>query len=359
MKKLEFYLTLVLCDFSLGKQAQIVETFDSINQIVTNGYNGDITKILTSKEYQNLVDIATSGKIQHHLNGLKQNNIGVICIDDKEYPLNLKNIAQPPYILYYKGNIDLLKTDCIAIVGSRVCTRYGADQAEKFAGDLAKADFTIVSGLAEGIDTHAHIGALKAKGKTIAVMAGGLNNIYPAINTNFAKQIVQQDGLLISENVPTFTPKNYSFIQRNRIIAGVSLGVFSPEMGLKSGAMHTINFALDEGRQVFVLPGNVTSSASAGANELIRNLQGACVLEPKDIANNFEGHKIKKQQNTLKRNQLTIEEQIVLDTLKIQDTHFDELLKKTNLEAKKLNSLLTTMEIRGLIKKLTGNYFGV
>ncbi len=359
MKKLEFYLTLVLCDFSLGKQKQIVTTFNSINQIVTNGYKGEITKILNNQEYQKLVDVATSGKIAQHLKGLEFSDINVICIDDANYPQTLKNIAQPPYILYYKGNIKLLNTDCIAIVGSRVCTRYGAEQAEKFALNLAKADFTIISGLAEGIDTHAHIGALKAKGKTIAVMAGGLNNIYPAINTNLSKQIIQQDGLLISENVPAFIPKNYSFIQRNRIIAGLSLGVFSPEMGLKSGAMHTINFALDEGRQVFVLPGNVTSSASAGTNELIQNLQGACVLKPQDIAQNFEGHLVKKDETKIKQKQLTIEEQIVLDTLKIQDTHFDELLKKTNLEAKKLNSLLTTMEIRGLIKKLTGNYFGV
>lgn len=361
MKKKEFYLTLVLCELSLVKQRQIIFNYDSINDIVNGGYDKNISQILTKEEYEKLVDVATSGNVARHLEGLKINGIGIISIDDNQYPECLRNIHEPPTLLYYKGNIEILNTDCIAIIGSRICTKYGSDQAQKFARALSKADFTIVSGLAEGIDSYAAQGALSVKGRTIAVMAGGLNNIYPAINTNLAKRIVDNGGVLISENVPTFLPKNYSFIQRNRIIAGLSLGVFAPEMGLKSGAMHTINFALDEGRQVFVLPGNVTSSASAGTNNLICTLQGACVLEPNDIIESFDGHKIapKEPITKPKTEQLTIEEQIILDVLKLEDTHFDELAKKTNLETKKLSSLLTMMQIRGLIKKLAGNYYGI
>ena len=361
MKKIEFYLTLVLSDLSLTKQRQIIFNYDSIKDIVNNGYDVNIQQILSKNEYDKLVEVATGGAVVRHLEGLKINGIGLISIDDEKYPEYLRNIHEPPTLLYYKGNIDILNTDCIAIVGSRLCTKYGSDQAQKFAKALAKADFTIVSGLAEGIDSFAAQGALNAKGRTIAVMAGGLNNIYPAINTNLAKRIVDNGGVLISENVPTFLPKNYSFIQRNRIIAGLSLGVFSPEMGLKSGAMHTINFALDEGRQVFVLPGNVTSSASAGTNNLICTLQGACVLEPNDIIENFDNHKIARDEPVTKQKnmQLTIEEQIVMDVLKTQEAHFDDLAKKTGLDTKKLNSLLTMMEIRGLIKKLAGNYYGI
>ena len=353
-------MTLVLGDFGYGKQRQIMSNYDSINQIVTNGYDKQIARILSRAEYSELVDIATSGRLLRYLQGLRDNGIGIISIDDTKYPECLRNIHEPPLVLYYKGNIDILDTDCIAIVGSRVCTRYGSEQTQKFANVLSKADFTIVSGLAEGIDSYAHIGALEAKGRTIAVMAGGLNNIYPTINVNLAKQIIYNGGLLISENVPSFVPKNYSFIQRNRIIAGLSVGVFTPEMGLKSGAMHTINFALDEGRQVFALPGNVTSSASAGTNNLICTLQGACVLEPVDIIDCFDGHSL-PEQKAVRPNceQLTIEEKIILDALNIQDTHFDELLKKTNMDTKRLSSLLTMMQIRGLIKKLAGNYYGV
>ena len=359
-KKLEFYLTLVLSDLSLTKQKQIIYTYDTINQIVTRGYDRLIENILTQEEFNKLVDVATSGAIKHHLEGIKLNNIGVICLDDPEYPEYLKEIHEPPSILYYKGDISLLKTDCLAIVGSRNCSRYGADQAKKFAIELSSAGFTIVSGLAEGIDTNAHLGALEAKGKTIAVLAGGLNYIYPQINTNLAKRIIDSGGLIISENVPTFIPKTYSFIQRNRIIAGLVLGVFSPEMGQKSGAMHTINFANDEGRQIFALPGNVTNTTNAGTNNLIKSLQGACVLCPEDIIINFEGHKLPKESpEKAQHKQLSLDEELIIETLKLQDTHFDELLKKTQMDSKKLKSLLTMMEIRGLIKKLAGNNFGV
>ena len=360
MKKLEFYLTLVLSELSLGKQKQITSNYNSINEVVSNGYDRKIQTILSGDEYYKLVEIATSGAIKRHLEGLRYNNMGVISQEDSMFPDSLRHIHEPPSVLYYKGNLSLLQTDCIAIVGSRGCTRYGMEQAKKFAGTLSRAKFTIVSGLAEGVDTYAHLGALESKGNTIAVMAGGLNNIYPAINTNLSKRIVEQHGLLISENVPSFMPKSYSFVQRNRIIAGLSMGVFSPEMGLKSGAMHTINFALDEGKQVFVLPGNVSSSASAGTNNLIKSLQGACVLEPQDIIANFEGHSLPKEESTkTPHRQLSLDEQLILQTLKVQDAHFNELLEKTKMDAKKLTSLLTTMEIRGLIKKLAGNNFGV
>ena len=359
-KKLEFYLTLVLSELSLNKQKQIIYTYDTINQIVTRGYDKLIQGILTKEEYDKLVDVATSGAIKRHLEGIKLNGIGVICVDDDFYPEYLREIHEPPSILYYKGDISLLKTDCIAIVGSRNCSHYGADQANKFAKELSQAGFTIVSGLAEGIDTNAHIGTLEAKGKTIAVMAGGLNNIYPATNTNLAKRILDNGGLLISENVPNYIAKSYSFIQRNRIIAGMVLGVFSPEMGLKSGAMHTINFANDEGRQIFVLPGNVTNTTNAGTNNLIKTLQGACVLCPEDIIVNFEGHVIKKDSpNKPVHKQLSLDEDLILECLRLQDTHFDELLKKTQMDPKKLKTLLTMMEIRGLIKKLAGNNYGV
>lgn len=358
---LEYYLTLILSELSLGKQKHILSTFDDLDELSRiDNYNGKITKLISAKEFDTLRDIINNNSVRHHLEGVKQNGMGIISIDSEYYPETLRNINEPPLILYYRGDITLLKSDCIAIVGSRVCTRYGREQTAHFAKELSKASFTIVSGLADGIDTHAHRGTLDANGKTIAVLAGGLNTIYPAINADLAREIVQKGGLLISENVPTFLPKGYAFVQRNRIIAGISMGVFVPEMGLKSGAMHTLNYANEEGRMIFALPGNVNSSSSLGTNNLIKTLQGACVTEPADIIRNYPEHQIKViKEITANYKQLDFYENIIMDALKIEETHFDELLDKTKLEAKKLLGILTTMEIRGLIKKVAGNCYTI
>ncbi len=354
----EYYLTLILSGLSLGKQKHLVSMFKSLADAnYFERYTSDLASILTGDEYQTIREIITTGAVDRHLKGLDKNGIGLITIENIHYPDYLKNIHDPPFVLYYRGDITLLKTDCIAIVGTRVCTRYGIEQTGRFAKELCKAGFTIVSGLAEGIDTYAHKGALEAGGKTIAVLAGGLNTIYPAINVNLAHEISEK-GLLISENVPQFLPKGYAFVQRNRIIAGISLGVFVPEMGAKSGAMHTLNFANEEGRMIFVLPGNVTSSSSVGTNNLIKNLQGACVTESNDIIKNYPEHSIVDNQKIARKHQqLDLYEKLICDILKVEELHFDEILQKTKMEPKKLVSLLTTMEIRGLIKKLAGNYY--
>ena len=358
---LEYYLTLILSGLSLGKIKYILSTYEDLLELSNvDKYDTKISKIITSEEFNKLRDTIVNNATKRHLDGIKRNGIDIISIDSEYYPECLRNINEPPLVLYYRGDITLLKSDCIAIVGSRVCTRYGREQASLFAKDLSKAGFTIVSGLADGIDTHAHRGTLDAEGKTIAVLAGGLNTIYPAINTDLAHEIVEKGGLLISENVPTFLPKGYAFVQRNRIIAGISMGVFVPEMGEKSGAMHTLNFANEEGRMIFALPGNVNSSSSKGTNNLIKTLQGACVTEPVDIINNYPEHQIsiiKKITENYK--QLDVYENIILDALKIEETHFDELLDKTKLEAKKLLGILTTMEIRGLIRKIAGNCYTI
>lgn len=361
---IDAYLLLNLAKISAKKQMLLMEFFGSSENFYNSFKNcKDLDKILLPEEISALFDVDKSNKVETHKKGLSAISVGVICIDDEKYPESLRSIFDPPTLLYYKGDISLLKTDSISIVGTRVCTRYGAEQAHDFAFALSKANFTIVSGLAEGIDSHAHKGALDANGKTIAVLAGGLNKIYPAINEGLSEDILKNGGLLISENPPSYLPKGFNFVQRNRIIAGLSLGVFVPEAGIKSGAFHTVNFANDNGRSIFVLPGRVDSRASEGTNNLIKNLQGACVVCPDDIICEFENHKIAsvgKKQNANKPSvQLSMNEQLILNVLKIEELHFDEIAKKTNLDTKTLNSLLTTMQIRGLIKKLAGNFFSI
>jgi len=259
-------------------------------------------------------------------------------------------------VLYCKGNVDLLNQDGIAIVGSRICTRYGTEQTSIFAKQLSKAGFVIISGLADGIDGIAQRACLEVDGKTIAVLAGGLNHIYPSGNIGLANEIVQKGGLLVSENIPTYVGQKYDFITRNRIIAGLSLGVFVPEAGDKSGSLHTVNFANDNGRSIFALPGPVNSPKSSGTNRLIKNLQGCCVTEPNDIISQFPQFSLQKRERE-KAVQLDMNEQLIYGVLQSEEVHYDEIQRKTQLDPKTLNSLLARMEIRGIITKVAGNYY--
>lgn len=203
-------------------------------------------------------------------------------INDKNYPLKLKNIIYPPKKLYYIGNINLLNNKSIAIIGSRNCSEYGKNVAKNFAEKLSNEGITIISGLAKGIDTFAHIGTLKNKVNTIAVLGSGLDEIYPKENIELFKNISKGGGLIISEYPLGTKPLKQNFPARNRIISGISDGVLVVEAKLKSGTKITVDFALDQGKDVFVIPGSIYSENSEGTNELIK--QGAIpVTDYKEI----------------------------------------------------------------------------
>ena len=198
-----------------------------------------------------------------------------ISINSNEYPKVLKNIYDPPLKLYILGNKDILKQKGIAIVGSRNATEYGKKVAFKFARELSEKGINIISGLAVGIDTYAHIGALQEKsmGKTIAVLGSGLDEIYPKQNIELAKQIIKYEGCIISEYPLGTRPQRINFPQRNRIISGLSKGVLIVEAGEKSGSLITADFAIEQGKEVFAIPGNIMNQNSIGTNNLIK--QGA------------------------------------------------------------------------------------
>lgn len=199
-----------------------------------------------------------------------KHKIRILSINDSAYPESLKNIYGPPKILYVKG--ELKKEDAlgIAIVGSRLASGYGLTQAEKFGFELARLGITVISGLARGIDTKAHLGALKAGGRTIAVLGSGLLNIYPPENKNLSDKISCL-GAVISEYPLNTKPLAENFPRRNRIISGLSLGVVVIEAGKRSGALITARCALEQGREVFSLPGKLDSENSFGTNELIKD----------------------------------------------------------------------------------------
>ena len=199
------------------------------------------------------------------------NNIQEIKETDMDYPYLLSEIKDRPKKLYVLGNIEILKRKSIAIVGCRDCSNYGKEIAGKIAYNLAKKNIIIVSGLARGIDTYAHIGTLNAKGKTIAVVAHGLDMIYPKENYNLAKMIVRSGGVIVSEQPIGIKPIPENFPKRNRIISGLSTGTIVVEAREKSGSLITANFALEQGRNLYAVPGSIFSINSIGTNNLIKN----------------------------------------------------------------------------------------
>lgn len=225
------------------------------------------------KAIANDIMISKNEKILNdHIKYMNENNIKIININEREYPQALKKIYDPPISLYVKGNIEKLNNKNIGIVGCRECTTYGKKSAEYFAYNLSKQNINIVSGLAKGIDSYAHLGSLN-NGNTIAVLGNGLDIIYPKENLELANEIIKRGGTIISEYPCGTKPEKMKFPARNRIISGISSGIIVIEAKEKSGTLITVDFALEQGRDVFVVPGNINSINSVGTNDLIK--QGA------------------------------------------------------------------------------------
>jgi DNA processing protein len=292
---------------------------------------------------------------------LSKEKINLITLTDENYPALLKEIHNPPYILYAKGFYDFsLPAPIISIVGSRKFSPYGEQVAFGFAKNLAESGITVVSGMAMGIDTFAHKGALLGKGKTIAILGNGLDekNIYPRANLNLSRQITQ-NGMLLSE-YPLGTPAGpLTFPARNRLVAGLSLGTLVVEAGEKSGALITAQMALDANREVFSVPGSIFSASSLGTNELIK--KGArAVSSVKDVLEELDliGEPVSK--NSTPKNPSNVKERTILEILNLEPIHIDILSKLTKLNTAELSSALSIMEIKGWVKNIGGqNYINL
>lgn len=238
------------------------------------GIGENVANNILKKEYKE--------NLEQYVKYMKKYNIGIITIKDQDYPKNLLHIYDAPPILYYKGDKELLHTNIIAMVGCRDCSLYGKEVSIKFSQELAKKGITIISGMAKGIDSYSHIGCIKAGGKTIAVLGSGIDIIYPKENRLLYDKILSTGGLILSEYVIGTKPNKLNFPARNRIISGLSKGLIVVEAKEKSGTLNTVDFALEQGKEIFVIPGNITSDNSVSTNELIK--QGAnCVTCVEDI----------------------------------------------------------------------------
>ena len=210
--------------------------------------------LIDEKICNNILNIEIRKSVKNYLKYMEMNNIDIISINDDEYPTNLKQIYSPPVSIYIKGNKDILKNTNIGMIGCRECSNYGKQVAQKISYDLAKCKINIVSGLAKGIDSYSHLGAIYAKGYTIAVLGSGLDEIYPSENKYLVDKIIRTNGAVISEYPVGTKASRINFPARNRIISGLCKGVVVVEAKKKSGTLITVDFALEQGKDVFVIP---------------------------------------------------------------------------------------------------------
>ena len=295
--------------------------------------------------------------IKDELELIKRHGVKIITFLDQDYPENLKNIYAPPIVLYVKGKV--LKQDdiAIAIVGSRRASFYGTEQGERLSFDLSSRGMTIVSGLARGIDSSAHKGALKAKGRTLAILGSGISNIYPKENKLLFEEISEK-GAVISEFPMKTIPSKGNFPKRNRIIAGLSLGVVVVEASERSGALITSDIAMEEGREVFSVPGKIDSITSKGTNKLIK--QGAKlaetvydVLEELNLdAAPLDGKNMSNIYPILDKN-----ETLVYNLLSTEPQHIDELSLVSSIGITDISKILLDLEMKRFVRQLPGKNF--
>jgi DNA processing protein len=298
-------------------------------------------------------------KAEEEVSKILKSGFKLILLKDSNFPNNLFNTYNPPPFLYIKGDILPQDDTAIAIVGTRTPDRYGRLVTEKLAEELSVRGVTIVSGMARGIDSIAHIAALKRGGRTIAVLGSGLDTIYPFENKKLYEEISNK-GAVISEFPLGTPPEAVNFPKRNRVISGLSLGVVIVQASDKSGSLITASLALEQNREVFAVPGNIGTKLSRGTNKLIK--EGAKLVESvEDILSEIEVLRTLKdkeiKENDISVTELSQEEGLIYSKLKNEPLHIDEITKLTGMNSAKVLSILLSLELSGLIIQLPGKMF--
>lgn len=283
----------------------------------------------------------------------------IIDYESNYYPHLLKNINSPPKKLYVEGNIDLLNTTCFSIVGSRACSKYGIEMAKLFSKELSMQNLTIVSGMAQGIDSIAHTSALDVSQNTIAVLGSGFNEIFPKINIELYKRIIKNNGLIISEYPPEVKACSNNFLERNRIVSGLSIGLLVIEAAYRSGTSVTASLAKKQGKKVFCIPHNIGDKHGAGINRLIKN--GAQVVtSPKDIIYSFDFlHYIDYEDENKKiseKPKIPKEYQEIYNLLIGPPLNINQICDRINKQTQFINNAIFMLELNGNIVKTKEGY---
>ena len=350
---------------------RLLERFQSPQQILTAkrrellevpGIGEDMAEQIG--DWENRIDLAEEKR------RIADHDISLVTLDDENYPAALREIHDPPFLLYMKGTLTPADAAAIGVVGSRRTTHYGKEQAKKLSFQLAKAGFTIVSGLARGIDTAAHEAALAANGRTLAVLGSGIGNVYPPENQALADRIAGS-GAVLSEFPVLYVPDKQSFPLRNRIVAGLSQGLLVVEAPVRSGSLITANQALEQGRTVFAVPGPIDRPTSEGCHRLIQ--QGATLvccaqdiidelgMEINSLALDFSTEPRYPSQMPSGKPQRQLDlsepERLLLAALTRGDATIDSLADATGIPTGKVSATLLQLELKSLIKQLPGKYF--
>ena len=315
--------------------------------------------IIEKTEVGHIINKQFRSDTKKHYDKLVAADINIITMQDSLYPEELKYIYDPPVVLYVKGS--LMRAELrVAVVGSRRATLYGLETAGKISEGLSRNGVTVISGMARGIDSKAHNGALAVEGRTIAVLGCGLDIVYPSENKELMKRICKS-GAVISEYLPGTPPATFNFPARNRIISGISLGVVIIEANDKSGSLITANYALEQGKDVFAVPGNIDSGNSTGTNKLIRD--GAkIVLELGDILDELKishsvNNSFEKKSAAINTSALDADEKSIVRELEKGPVHIDTIARTCNLSIHSTGSILVMLEMKGFVEQLHGKSY--
>lgn len=321
----------------------------------------EINKVpnISLKVKENIVKYKSLDYVQEIKGNLEKEGITYITINDSKYPNKLKSIYDPPYVIFLKGNKDILNDFSIAMVGSRKPTPYGIWCAKNMSEQLSNCKINIVSGMALGIDYYSHLGCLNGEGKTIAVLGSSIDKPYPKENIKIMNNIIEDGGCIISEYPLETSPRPGYFPMRNRIVSGISDGVLIVEAGEKSGSLITMDYALEQGKNIFSIPGNINSCMSKGTNRIIK--EGAkpvtCIediLEEYDISYKSDFDKLNKEVDLLE------DEEIIVNILRKYGSLYVDLISKyANLNIKSVLGILNILEIKGIVVELGNKIYNI
>lgn len=334
---------------------QILDFFGSAETAWDAPFSAMRSAGLPQKVAENFIMVRNQVDLERVMERITAGGIRVMTWEDSDYPRRLKEIDQSPPVLYVKGAINVEDDWAVAVVGTRRITPYGRQVANEIATYLAQNGVTVVSGLARGVDAISHQAALQAGGRTIAVLGSGVDVIYPPEHRKLSADIVKQ-GALVSDYPVGTSPDGVNFPPRNRIISGLSLATVVVEAGEKSGALITAEFAVEQGRDVFAVPGSILAPQSEGTNQLIE--QGARpLLKMSEILESLKLEQIPEKQQARKLNPLNPVEQNLLQHLSSEPMHIDQICAMTGLPIHDVSATLTMMELKGFISQVGGmNY---
>lgn len=316
------------------------------------GHKDKLKRILGDEHSAQFFELIES--IDSVFDKMERQDVTFVTYLDDDYPDKLRGIDDMPIGLFAKGDLKALDGVCVGVVGTRHPTRYGSKVAEEFAKEFALAGVTVVSGFARGIDSLAHRACIEQGAPTVAVWGSGLDVCYPAEHRGLADSIIANGGLLVSEYPLGSKPLQYHFPERNRIISGLSDGVLLAEAAAKSGSLITMRLAIEQGRDIFVVPGNIYAAECEGNNHLLMEMPHALVISPENVLDALHVAREVVEKQTV---ELSIVENMIVEELKNGEKHFEELLAATDLTVGELTNALFNLEMNGIVDNIGGNYY--